>query len=314
MKRGTLGRSGAQVGVIGLGTSPWGRGTDRIEAREQVAMLLEAGGSVIDIDPQQTDPAFLREAVVEPGRRAEAFVVVRTRASGARHDLLGRLDANLASMSIGHADMWLVEGWDGTTSWQELASALAVATATGRAMYVGLRATRAWHAAMIGAALQVHPDRPELAALAVPYSLLDLQGSHEMVGVAEALDTSVIAVWPLAGGVLTGKYRHATPPDSRGAGERYAERIEHYRQPWARPVVDALCAAAEGLGLAPGALALAWARERPLVSCLVVGARTTHQWRAALDSAEVAVPSEIGHVLDEVAAQAHSVGQDGFGG
>jgi aryl-alcohol dehydrogenase-like predicted oxidoreductase len=130
------------------------------------------------------------------------------------------------------------------------------------------------------------------------------------MAVARALDVGVLAASPLAGGVLTGKYRHATPPDSRGASERHAQRLHSYRRTWTRPVIEALCAAAEGLDVSPGSLALAWARDREGITSTIVGARTTHQWRAALDSTRVTLPSEIRQVLDEVAAQAVDLGED----
>ena len=147
--------------------------------------------------------------------------------------------------------------------------------------------------------------------MTTPYSLLDRPTPGAVTDAARALDAGVIAAWPLAGGVLTGKYRHATPPDSRGAGERYAARLHHYRSAWARPVVDGLCAAAEGLGTSPGALAIAWTRDRPGVSATLTGARTVHQWRASLASTDVHVPAEIRQALDEVADEAAALSHDG---
>lgn len=308
-----LGNSGARVGSVGLGTATWGRGTHRSDAREMVAMLRDGGGNLIDIAPSETDPSFLLDAVVDAGHRGGVFLAVRTRAAPSRRETLADLDAALRAMGIGYADLWLLEEWDGGGPWEEVVASLAVAASTGRAMYVGMCPARPWHAALAGAALSVHPDRQGLAALAVPYSLLDTEAAEESARVAGALGASVMAAWPLAGGVLTGKYRYATPPDSRGAGERFGRRMHAYRQPWTRPIVDALCAAADGLGVTPGHIALAWVRDRPGVAAAVVGARTTHQWRAALDSVDVVLPSAIRHVLDEVIAGSRDMGQDDRG-
>jgi aryl-alcohol dehydrogenase-like predicted oxidoreductase len=86
----------------------------------------------------------------------------------------------------------------------------------------------------------------------------------------------------------------------------------HYRSTRTRPVVEGLCAAAEGLGTTPAVLALAWVRDRPGVAATLVGARTVHQWRAALGAEGFAVPAEIRRALDEVAAEATTVGDDGY--
>lgn len=311
MERRRLGATGGSVGTIGLGTSTWGRGTARSEAREQVVMLVESGGNLVDVAKDGDRLPFAAEVLEDAGLRREVFLGVRLPAEDSQRDLLASLDDALACLGVSHADMWTVDGWSPHLPWPELASALAIATATGRTRYVGVCPASAWQAALVGAGLAVHPDRAPLASLTVPMSLLDRATASQAAAVAQAVGAGLIAAWPLAGGVLTGKYRHATPPDSRGAGERHAARLHRYRSSWARPVVDGLCAAAEGLGTTPGALALAWVRESPGIVSALVGARTVHQWRAALGSAQVEIPSEIRQALDEVADEAEAVGHDG---
>lgn len=303
--------TGASVGTIGLGTATWGRGTDRSEAREQLAMLVDAGGNLVDLSPEAWQGGCAAEAFSDSALRREAFIAVRLPATGSQRDLLAGLDDALATLGIGHADLWTVEGWDAGLPWPELVSALAVAVASGRARYVGVCPPAPWHAALVGAGLAMHPDRPPLAAVTSAYSLLDRVAAEESADVSMAVGAGLIAAWPLAGGVLTGKYRHSTPPDSRGASERHAARVHRYRSARSRPVVDGLCAAAEGLGTTPGSLALAWVRGRPGVTATLVGARTVHQWRATLAGADVVMPAEIRQALDEVADEALPVGHDG---
>jgi aryl-alcohol dehydrogenase-like predicted oxidoreductase len=311
VERRALGVTGGTVGTVGLGTATWGRGTDLTEAREQVSMLVEAGGNLVDLGPASWQSGFAADALSDAGLRRAAFISVRLPAASSQRDLLAELDQSLAALGIADVDLWTVEGWDPALPWTELVSALAIAVATGRARYVGMSPSAPWQAAIVGAGLAMHPDRSPLAAITTPYSLLDQETAAEAAEVARTIGAGLIAAWPLAGGVLTGKYRHATPPDSRGAGERHAERMHHYRSPWSRPVVDGLCAAAEGLGTTPGALALAWVRDRPGVTAALVGARTVHQWRAALAGADVSMPAEIRQALDEVADEAARVGHDG---
>jgi aryl-alcohol dehydrogenase-like predicted oxidoreductase len=253
-------------------------------------------------------------AFSDPGLRRETFINLRSHALGSQREMLAALDDAMAALGIAHVDLWTVEGWDESLPWSELTSALAVAVSTGRANYVGLCPSSAWEAALVGAALTMHPDRTPLAAITVPYSLLDQAEARDCTQVSHALGSGILAAWPLAGGVLTGKYRHATPPDSRGAGERHAMRMLRYRSPWARPVIEGLCAAAEGLGTTPTVLAQAWVRDRPGVTATLVGARTVHQWRAALAADGFVVPDEIRRALDEVADEAAAVGHDGDAG
>lgn len=309
-----LGLTGGMVGTMGLGTSSWGRGTDLGEAREQVSLLVQAGGNLVDLGPATWQSGIANSVFSDIGLRRDTFISIRLPAGGSQRDLLSDLDQCLAALDIGHADLWTVEGWDPRLPWTELVSALAIGVATGRARYVGMCPSAPWQAAIVGAGLAMHPDRPPLASVTTPLSLLDHVTAHEVTEVSQAVGAGVLAAWPLAGGVLTGKYRHATPPDSRGAGERHAARMHQYRSPWSRPVVDGLCAAAEGLGTTPGALALAWVRDRPGVAAMLVGARTVHQWRAALAGADVLMPTEIRRALDEVADEAARVSHDGDAG
>lgn len=314
MERRRLGTTGAHVGTLGLGTATWGRGADRSEARAQLEMLLEAGGNLVDIASAATDAPFAAHVLADVGLRRDAFINVRLPAGASQRDLLDGLDDALGALGLAHADMWTVEGWDPALPWPELVSSLAIAVSTGRARYVGVCPDAAWQAGLVGAGLATHVDRPPLAAVTAAYSLLDLDVAEQITDVSVALGAGILAAWPLAGGVLTGKYRHATPPDSRGAGERHAARLHHYRSAWSRPVVDGLCAAAEGLGTTPAAVALAWVRDRPAVVSTLVGARTVHQWRAALASGDTSLPDEIRRALDEVADEAAGFGHHGDSG
>ena len=106
---------------------------------------------------------------------------------------------------------------------------------------------------------------------------------------------------PLGRGVLTGKYRTGTPADSRAAAAHFARFVEPYLNADAARIVDAVATAAEGLGLAPLEVALAWVRDRPGVS------RRRSSGRApppscvgSLASEELELPDEIRAALDEV--------------
>lgn len=314
MERRRLGRSGAFVGVVGLGTSTWGCGTDRAEATEQVRLLLDEGGDLVDLGWEAVRTGFPGEILRDTRVRSDAFLSLRMPAVPSQRELLATLDAALGALGVDHVDLWSVEGWHDDLPWEELVAALTVAVASGRVHYLGSVPDAPWEAALVGSALEMHPQHCALTSISARYSLLDHAIAAEAASVAQALGATLLAAWPLAGGVLTGKYRHATPPDSRGAGERHALRLQDYRSPWSRPVVDGLCAAAEGLDASPAAIALAWVRDRPGVTATIVGARTVHQWRAALLSEATVLPPAIRSALDEVSSQAGRIRDDGDDG
>jgi aryl-alcohol dehydrogenase-like predicted oxidoreductase len=114
------------------------------------------------------------------------------------------------------------------------------------------------------------------------------------------LGLGVLAWSPLGRGVLTGKYRTGTPADSRAASPHLAGFVEVYLDPRSRQVVEAVSTAAEGLGVQPLEVALAWVRDRPGVTAPVVGARTAAQLRGVLAAEDLTLPAEIRTALDEI--------------
>lgn len=100
--------------------------------------------------------------------------------------------------------------------------------------------------------------------------------------------------------MLTGKYRTGIPADSRAATPHFAEFVRPYLDERCRRIVESVTTAAEGLGVSPLAVALAWVRDRPGVSSAVVGARTHAQLLGVLQAEELTLPWEIREALDDV--------------
>jgi aryl-alcohol dehydrogenase-like predicted oxidoreductase len=176
--------------------------------------------------------------------------------------------------------------------------------ASGRARYVGVSNYTGWQTAWATTHQAAWPGRAALVSTQVEYSLLRRGVEHKVVPAAERLGLGVLAWAPLARGVLTGKYRYGTPADSRLASPHFAAVVEPHLDDRGRRVVEAVCTAADGLGVQPLELALAWVRDRPGVTAPVVGARTAAQLRAVLGVEQVELPTEIRAVLDEVSAPA----------
>ena len=140
-----------------------------------------------------------------------------------------------------------------------------------------------------------------LVANEVEYSLVNREAEDEVAGAASALGLGPAAWSPLGRGVLTGKYRHGMPADSRAASPRL--RGASPRATWTTTraqVVDALAIAARGLGVSAAEVALAWVRDRPGVVAPIVGARTTAQLRTRAGREELELPGRAGAALDEV--------------
>ena len=124
----------------------------------------------------------------------------------------------------------------------------------------------------------------------------------EVVPAALDLGLGILPWSPLGRGVLTGKYRGGTPADSRAASPQWDRFVKPYLDERANGIVGSVMTAADGLGVAPVAIALAWVRDRPGVVAPVIGARTAAQLRGSLSAATLTLPNEIRDALDEVSA------------
>jgi aryl-alcohol dehydrogenase-like predicted oxidoreductase len=219
-----------------------------------------------------------------------------------RRHLLKALDDSLDRLGVEHVDLWQLHGFDPLTPLDETLSALDLAVASGRARYVGISNFAGWQTAKAAAWQASWPGREPLVSTEVEYSLLERGVEREVVPAALDAGMSVLPWSPLGRGVLTGKYRSGIPADSRAASDHLASFVEPYLDDAHGRVVHAVCTAADGLGVSPLAVALAWVRDRPGVAAPVVGARTAAQLLGILAEVDVVLPDEIRDALDEVSA------------
>jgi aryl-alcohol dehydrogenase-like predicted oxidoreductase len=311
MEQRYVGASGLRVSRLGLGTMTWGRDTDEHESREQLSAFLDAGGTLLDTAAGYGDGAaeeLIGQLLREHARREDIVLCTKagiSRRTGARvvdmsrRAMLASLDASLARLGVDTVDLWLAHTWSDAVPLEETLSALDAAVTSGRARYVGISNYSGWQSARAATWQQLRGSVP-LVAIQVEYSLLNREVEFEALPSAAAHGLGVLAWSPLGRGVLTGKYRHGTPADSRAASPHFAAFVERFLDPGSRQVVDALVTAAEGLDCSPAELALAWVRDQPGVVAPIVGARTAAQLRGTLSSEVIELPGPIRAALDEV--------------
>jgi aryl-alcohol dehydrogenase-like predicted oxidoreductase len=309
-----MGRSGLVVSRLALGTMTWGRDTDEDEAAMQLTAFVDAGGTLVDTadvycggESERTVGHLLADVV------PRADVLVATKAVGrtgagpmgrgaSRGHLLTALDASLERLGLDYVDLWQLHTWDEHTPLEETLAALDLAVSSGRARYVGVSNFTGWQTAQAATWQRAWPGRTPLVSAQVEYSLLQRGVEREVVPAAEALGLGVLPWSPLGRGLLTGKYRHNTPSESRGASPQWKGFIDGLRSPKSDRIVEAVITAAEGLGTTPLGVALAWVRDRPGVTAPIVGARTAQQLQVSLDAETVRLPAAIRTALEDVSA------------
>jgi aryl-alcohol dehydrogenase-like predicted oxidoreductase len=314
MQQRFLGQTGLKVSRFALGTTSWGQDTDEYEARDQLAAFVDAGGTLLDTAATYGDGRsesligeLLRDSVDRDdvllatkagfGRAPKRGAAVRDTSRGA---MLRTLDGSLRRLGVDHVDLWQVHVWVDDVPLEETLAALDAAVASGRARYVGVSNYSGWQTARAATWQRAWPGRAPLSSTQVEYSLLNRGVEREVLPAASALGLGVLAWSPLGRGVLTGKYRTGTPADSRAASPHLRAFVEPYLDDRCAQIVEAVCKAADGLGLAPLEVALAWLRDRPGVTAPVLGARTAAQLRGALAAEDVTLPRAILEALDDV--------------
>lgn len=310
MEQRTVGASGLRVSRLGLGTLTWGRGTDGDEAAAQLAAFADAGGTLIDTSPaygegvaqrilaELVDDVVPRSDLVISSCAGISPVAGYARVDCSRRALLGELDRTLRELGTDYLDVWQVATWDDATPVDEVAQTLDYAVTSGKVRYAGARGYLGWQLATAASSCR----QARLAATQAEYSLLARGVEEELIPAATHHGIGLFAAIPLAGGVLTGKYRDGVPADSRGADDAHAPNVRGYLTASAVRVADAVVTAADGLGTSPLAVALAWIRDRPSVASAIVGARDLAQLTGVLVAEELTLPAAISAALDDVSA------------
>jgi len=312
MEKRRVGYSGLEVSRLALGTMTWGRDTDQHEAAEQLRLFLDAGGNFIDTaavygdgDSERVIGGLLgvmvaREDLIIATKAGISLKSGERRIDNSRAGLLADLDRSINRLGVDYVDIWQIHTWDNHVPLEETLAALDYAAASGRARYVGISNFSGWQTARAVTLQNPLFGRARILATQNEYSLLNRRVESEVLPAATALDLGFLAWSPLGRGVLTGKYRAGLPSDSRGASPHFANFIEPYLDERCARIVEAVFVAADGLGLSPLEVSLAWVRDAPGVTSSIVGARTGAQLRGILVSEGVALPAQVRSALDEV--------------
>ncbi|GAB2691930.1 aldo/keto reductase [Kitasatospora kifunensis] len=313
MEQRHLGRTGLRVSRLGLGTLTWGRDTDEHEAAGQLKEFVDAGGTLVDTADVYADGGaeYLLSRLTD-NLIPRSELVIATKAGSApdaeyrfdasRGRLLAALDASLRRLGTDHVDLWQVHAFDPATPTEETLHALDLAVSSGRARYVGVCNFSGWQLAKAATWQRCAVGRVPLSSTQMEYSLLQRGIEREVLPAALDAGVGLLASSPLGRGVLTGKYRHGIPQESRGASPYLAGFVQPYLGERSRRIVDAVATAADGLASSPLAVALSWVRDRPGTASAIVGARTAAQLQAALSVEALTLPDEIRGALDDISA------------
>ncbi|TKI05684.1 aldo/keto reductase [Martelella alba] len=312
-----LGRSGLKVSVLSLGTMTFGgKGkfakvgdTGVAEARRQLAICLDAGINLFDtadVYSQGASEEILGEVLKE--KRHAVLIASKARfpmgtgpndCGSSRHHLIRACEASLKRLKTDYIDLYQLHEWDGLTPLEETLYALEHLVESGKVRYVGVSNFSGWHLMKtLGVSERLNLIRP--VSQQIHYSLQSREAEYELLPITQDQGLGVLIWSPLAGGLLSGKYRRDRQPES---GTRHLEEWNEppiYNQEALFKIIDVLVDIAEARGVSAAQVALAWLISRPAVSSVIIGARTEEQLKDNLAAANLVLNSDEVHRLSAV--------------
>ena len=315
-----LGASGLKISTITMGTMTFGGGgkfasvgnTGTKDAREQIHLCLDAGVNLIDTANVYSDGVSeeIIGDVLGGARPADVLLATKVRFNmGAgpndgglsRYHIVRQCEASLKRLRTDVIDLYQVHQWDGLTPLDETLEALDSLARQGKVRYIGCSNYSAWHL-MKALGISASEGRQRFVSQQIHYSLEAREVEYELMPISLDQGLGVLAWSPLAGGLLSGKHRRdmAAPEGTRQLAGWVEPPIRDEARLWR--IVDEIVAIADARGVSGAQVSLAWLLGRDGMTSIVIGARTTAQFRDNLAAAKLVLTPDERARLDAVSA------------
>jgi aryl-alcohol dehydrogenase-like predicted oxidoreductase len=293
-----LGRSGLRVSPLALGTATfgteWGWGAGKAEARKLFDTYVERGGNFIDTANTYTDGSAERQLGEFARDRRESLVLATkyttlrrpgdpNSAGSHRKSLFASVEASLTRLNTDYLDVLYLHVWDFATPVEEILRGLDDLVRQGKVLYVAMSNAPAWEISRMQAIADLRGWSP-LVGLQVEYNLINRAAERDLIPMARAMGLGVTPFSPLAGGLLTGKYRDAAPEAGTRRSFNAGLGMVTERN---LAIADVVTEVATELGHTPAQVGLAWTLQNPGVTAPIIGARTPEQLEGNLGALEV---------------------------
>ena len=292
MKFKLFGKSGLRVSELCLGTMTFGEergtmGNTKEECRKIFDGFVSAGGNFIDTANKYMQGTSERWVGEFLGSERDKMVVATKytltmdpddpNAHGNhRKNLVRSVEDSLDRLKTDYIDILWVHAWDFMTPIDEVMRSLDDLIKAGKVLYLGISNTPAWVIAQANTLAHLRDWTP-FVGLQVPYNLTERSIEREFLPMADSMDLAVTAYFPLAAGILTGKYnQESEEPRRLGPGSPVGIfEVEKEKLAVAAEVIKI----AQDIQRTPSQVALNWVRQRQKKAVMIpiIGARTEAQ-------------------------------------
>jgi aryl-alcohol dehydrogenase-like predicted oxidoreductase len=321
MRYRLLGQTGLYVSELCLGTMTYGGGGAGIWAsigklqqdavNEQVRTAVDAG--INFIDTANVYSLGQSETLLGQSLKSLALprdqLIIATKATGAmnetpngrgqsRHHLFNEVDASLKRLQLDYIDLYQLHAFDPLTPFEESLSALNDLVRSGRVRYIGLCNMAAWQI-MKSLAVSDRHGWTKFSSVQAYYTIAGRDLEREIVPLVSDQKLGLMVWSPLAGGLLSGKFKSAGdkgPADARRATFDFPV----VNKDRAFQCIEVMRPMAAERQTSVAQIALAWLLGKPYVSTVIIGAKSIDQLRDNIASTRVQLTDSERRTLDEV--------------
>jgi aryl-alcohol dehydrogenase-like predicted oxidoreductase len=297
-----FGRTGIQVSPLCLGSMLFGGKTSEADANTIIDAALDEGINCIDtanVYEHGRSEEVIGATLKRNGKRSQ--IVLSTKVWGRMDDsdpnaagnhrrhIREQCEASLRRLQTDYIDVYFIHRPMHTIPIDETLRALDDLIHAGKVLYIGCSTFPAWSVVeSLWVAKEYGLNR--FVCEQPPYHLLDRSIENELIPMAQTYGLALMAWSPLAGGLLTGKYRDGTPETARiQPGNTWADR--HFT-PATREAVVGLDQIAKEKGCTLSQLALSWCIAQPGITNAILGARTPDHLKEQLGALDVTLTAD----------------------
>lgn len=308
MKYQQLGNSGLFVSKLGLGTNSFGGRADEEAAGGILETAIDNGINFIDTANVYTNTESERIIgnVLAEGKRKDVLLATKVgmkrgplenEGGSSRREIMEQAEQSLRRLQTDYIDLYQIHTIDKRTPLEETLRALDDLVSQGKVRYIGASNYFAWEL-MKSLSISERHNFAKFVSVQPCYSLADRTIELELQPFCNEEGIGIIPYFPLAGGILTGKYTGGQMPSGSRVDKepRFKDRFDP-----ARLVLgDNVNRLAADCDMTPGTLSLAWLMQRPAVSTVIVGASRPEQVLDNLESVEAELTGDVIEQLDEM--------------
>jgi aryl-alcohol dehydrogenase-like predicted oxidoreductase len=282
-----LGGSGLRVSAVGLGCNNFGQRTDLETSRKVIHKAIDLGITLFDTADIYANMGGSETVLgtVLGDRRKDVVLATKfskpmaddgTKQGASRRYIMEAVEASLRRLKTDYIDLYQQHDYDPLTPIEETLRALDDLVRQGKVRYIGNSNFPAWRLAEaehVARAMNV----TRYVSCQDEYSLVARDIEKDLLPAAQEYNLGLLPFFPLASGLLTGKYKRGSAPPEQTRFATTPRQRERYLTPRNEEIVEKLNAFVTARGHTMLELAFSWLAQRPQVASVIAGATRPEQ-------------------------------------